>query len=103
MAEVRLRLWRLEDADDVAVIVDDEQPGWVAVRPPEPASEAVRRDAVHEVDRPAAELSYWLVSEARGRGVACAAVRDDAFCCARHRPAISRAGHRGGQRRFRAT
>jgi len=112
MAEVRLRPWRLEDADDVAVMIDDEQlrpwsvigadleswirqeiaevrgpsraiclsdddraVGRVAVRPPESASEAVRCDAVHESDRPAGELSYWLVPEARGRGVAYAAVR----------------------------
>jgi [ribosomal protein S5]-alanine N-acetyltransferase len=112
MAEVRLRRWRLEDADDVAVMLDDEhlQPwstmgadleGWirreiaeargpsraicladderalgrVAVRPPELASQAVRCDAVHEDDRPAGELSYWLVPEARGRGLAAAAVR----------------------------
>src|ERR1700755_2401418 len=105
MAEVRLRRWRLEDADDVAVMADDEylQPwstmgtdleGWirrevaepkgpsraicladddralgrVAVRPPELASEAVRCDAVHDADRPAGELSYWLGPEGRGRG-----------------------------------
>jgi RimJ/RimL family protein N-acetyltransferase len=112
MAEVRLRRWRLEDADDVAMMLDDEhlQPwstmradleGWirrevaqatgpsraiclgdddralgrVAVRPPELASQAVWCDAVHEADRPAGELSYWLVPEARGRGLAAAAVR----------------------------
>ena len=112
MADVRLRRWRLEDADDVAVMIDDEHlrpwsamgadlEGWirgevaeargpsraicladddralgrVAVRPPELASAAVRCDAVHHVDRPAGELSYWLVPEARGRGLAYAAVR----------------------------
>jgi RimJ/RimL family protein N-acetyltransferase len=112
MAEVRLRPWRLEDADDVAVMIDDEHlrpwsvmgadlEGWirreiaeargpsraiclsdddraigrVAVRPPEFASEAVGCDAVHESDQPAGELSYWLVPDARGRGLASAAVR----------------------------
>jgi ribosomal-protein-alanine N-acetyltransferase len=45
------------------------------VRLPGFASEAVRCDAVHEVDRPDGELSYWLVPEARGRGLAYAAVR----------------------------
>jgi [ribosomal protein S5]-alanine N-acetyltransferase len=112
MAEVRLRQWRLEDADDVAVMVDDEhlRPwsvmgadledwirrevaevrgpsraicladddralGRVAVRPSELASEAVRCNAVREADRPAGELSYWLVPEARGRGLATGAVR----------------------------
>jgi ribosomal-protein-alanine N-acetyltransferase len=112
MAEVRLRPWRLEDADDVAVMIDDEHlrrwsamgvdleswirrevaeargpsraiclsdddraRGRVVVRLPGFASEAVRCAAVHEVDRPAGELSYWLVPEARGRGLAYAAVR----------------------------
>ena len=45
------------------------------ILPPELASAAVRCDAVHDVDRPAGELSYWLVAEARGRGLAYAAVR----------------------------
>ncbi|MGI8712620.1 MAG: GNAT family N-acetyltransferase [Solirubrobacteraceae bacterium] len=112
MAEVRLRPWRLEDADDVAVMIDDEhlRPwsamaadleswirreiseargpsravclpdddraiGRVAVRLPRFASEAVRCDAVHDLDQPAGELSYWLVPHARGRGLAYAAVR----------------------------
>lgn len=112
MAEVRLRRWRLEDADDVAVMIDDEHlrpwsamgadlEGWiraeiaeargpsraiclsdddralgrVAVRLPQFASEAVRCDAVDEIDQPAGELSYWLVPQARGRGLAYAAVR----------------------------
>jgi [ribosomal protein S5]-alanine N-acetyltransferase len=112
MPEVCLRPWRLEDADDVAVMIDDEylRPwsamgadleawlqrevaeargpsraiclpdddralGRVAVRLPEFASEAVRCAAVREVDQPAGELSYWLVPEARGRGLAYAAVR----------------------------
>lgn len=111
-AEVRLRKWRLEDAADVAVMVDNEylRPwstmvdgveawirremaeergptraicvadddralGRVALRPPELASEAVRCEAVRESDQPAGELSYWLVPDARGRGLAYAAVR----------------------------
>lgn len=112
MAEVRLRPWRLEDAEDVAVMIDDEhlRPwstmgvdleswirreiaeargpsravclpdndralGRVAVRLPQFASGAVRCDAVDEVDQPAGELSYWLVPQARGRGLGYAAVR----------------------------
>jgi ribosomal-protein-alanine N-acetyltransferase len=112
MAEVRLRPWRLTDAGDVAVMIDDEhlRPwstmaadldawiqrevaqhrgpsraiclpdddralGRVALRPRQFASEAVRCEAVRESDQPAGELSYWLVPEARGRGLACAAVR----------------------------
>jgi ribosomal-protein-alanine N-acetyltransferase len=112
MAEVRLRPWRLADADDVAVMIEDDYlrpwstmgtdlEGWVrreiaeargpsravclpnddralgrvAVRLPKFASQAVRCDAVQEADQPAGELSYWLVPQARGRGLAYAAVR----------------------------
>jgi RimJ/RimL family protein N-acetyltransferase len=112
MTAVRLRRWRLTDADDVAVMGDDEylRPwstlgadldawirgevaeaqgptraiclsdddralGRVAVRPPRFASAAVRCAAVTDDDRPAGELSYWLVPAARGRGLAYAAVR----------------------------
>lgn len=107
MTAVRLRRWRLTDADDVAVMGDDEylRPwstlgadldawirgevaeaqgptraiclsdddralGRVAVRPPRFASAAVRCAAVTDDDRPAGELSYWLVPAARGRGLA---------------------------------
>jgi RimJ/RimL family protein N-acetyltransferase len=45
------------------------------VRLPQFASEAVRCDAVDELDQPAGELSYWLVPQARGRGLAYMAVR----------------------------
>lgn len=54
---------------------DDRALGRVAVRPPEFASGAVRCDAVREVDRPAGGAELWLVPEARGRGLAYAAVR----------------------------
>ncbi|MBV9413741.1 MAG: GNAT family N-acetyltransferase [Solirubrobacterales bacterium] len=113
MADVRLRRWRLTDANDVAVMIEDghlrpwstmgdDLDGWirrevneargptraiclphddralgrVALRPPAFASEAVRCQAVRESDQPAGELSYWLVPEARGRGLAYAAVRE---------------------------
>jgi RimJ/RimL family protein N-acetyltransferase len=112
MPEVRLRRWRPSDADDIAVMVDDEQDrhwstmavdpeawlqreiaeergptraiclpvsdraiGRVALRLPEFASDAVRCEAMRASDLPAGELSYWVVPEARGRGVALAAVR----------------------------
>jgi RimJ/RimL family protein N-acetyltransferase len=112
LAEVRLRRWRLSDAGDVAVMIDDDRLrhwstmgdgldawiraevaegrgptravclpdddrvlGRVALRPPEFASDAVRCEAVRESEQPAGELSYWLVPEARGRGLAIAAVR----------------------------
>ena len=54
---------------------DDHALGRVAVRPPEFASEAVRCEAVRESDQPAGELSYWLLPQARGRGLAYAAIR----------------------------
>ena len=112
MKVVRLRPWRVTDAEDVAVMIDDEHLGhwstmrdgldaWiraevaetrgptraicladddralgrVALRPPEFASEAVRCRAIRTSDQPAGELRYWLVPEARGRGLAFAAVR----------------------------
>jgi RimJ/RimL family protein N-acetyltransferase len=53
---------------------DDRTLGRVAVRLPQFASEAVRCDAVQTSDQPAGELSYWLLPEARGRGLAFAAV-----------------------------
>jgi len=46
------------------------------VRLPESASEAVRCAAVRASDQPAGELSYWLLPEARGRGLAFAAVSE---------------------------
>src|SRR5262249_22294385 len=48
--------------------------GRVAVRLPEFASAAVRCEAVRASDQPAGELSYWLVPDARGRGLAYAGV-----------------------------
>jgi RimJ/RimL family protein N-acetyltransferase len=59
----------------VCLADDDRAVGRVAVRPPELASGAVRCEAVREADRPAGELSYWLVPDVRGRGLAYAAVR----------------------------
>jgi RimJ/RimL family protein N-acetyltransferase len=59
----------------ICVRENDRALGRVAVRLPEFASDAVRCEAVRESDQPAGELSYWLVPEARGRGLACAAVQ----------------------------
>lgn len=58
----------------ICLVDDDRALGRVALRPPEFASEAVRCEAVRESDQPAGELSYWLLPEARGRGLAHAAV-----------------------------
>jgi RimJ/RimL family protein N-acetyltransferase len=49
---------------------DDRALGRVAIRLPQFASEAVRCAAVQTEDQPAGELSYWLVPQARGRGLA---------------------------------
>lgn len=55
---------------------DDRALGRVAVRLPECASEAVRCAAVRASDQPAGELSYWLLPEARGRGLAFSAITE---------------------------
>jgi RimJ/RimL family protein N-acetyltransferase len=55
---------------------DDLAIGRIAVRLPQFASEAVRCDAVQPSDQPAGELSFWLVPEARGRGLAFTAVTE---------------------------
>jgi [ribosomal protein S5]-alanine N-acetyltransferase len=55
---------------------DDRALGRVAIRLPEFASEAVRCAAVRAGDQPAGELSYWLVPDARGRGLAFTAVTE---------------------------
>jgi RimJ/RimL family protein N-acetyltransferase len=54
---------------------NDRALGRVAVRLPKFASDAVRCEAIRESDQPAGELSYWLVPDARGRGLARAAVQ----------------------------
>jgi RimJ/RimL family protein N-acetyltransferase len=53
---------------------DDRALGRVVIRLPQFASEAVRCAAVQPGDQPAGELSYWLLPDARGRGLAFAAV-----------------------------
>lgn len=60
-----------------AICLDDNDRvlGRVALRLPQFASQAVRCKAIRESDQPAGELSYWLLPEARGRGIARAAVR----------------------------
>jgi [ribosomal protein S5]-alanine N-acetyltransferase len=78
-----LRGWlRREMAEDrgptraICLADDDRALGRVAVRLPEFASEAVRCAAVQASDQPAGELSYWLVPDARGRGLAFSAVTE---------------------------
>jgi RimJ/RimL family protein N-acetyltransferase len=55
---------------------DDRALGRVAVRLPRFASAAVRCAAVQTTDQPAGELSYWLLPDARGRGLAFTAVTE---------------------------
>lgn len=55
---------------------NDRALGRVAVRLPEFASEAVRCPAVRSSDQPTGELSYWLLPDARGRGLAFTAVTE---------------------------
>ena len=55
---------------------DDRALGRVAIRLPQFASEAVRSAAVQISDQPAGELSFWLLPDARGRGLAFAAVSE---------------------------
>ena len=55
---------------------DDRALGRVAVRLPEFASEAVRSAAVQTSDQPAGELSFWLLPDARGQGLALTAVTE---------------------------
>ncbi len=53
---------------------EDRALGRVALRLPEHASPAVRCAAMRPDDQPAGELSYWVLPEARGQGLARAAV-----------------------------
>jgi RimJ/RimL family protein N-acetyltransferase len=55
---------------------DDRALGRVAIRLPRFASEAVRCAAVQPGDQPAGEPSYWLLPDARGRGLAFTAVTE---------------------------
>lgn len=77
-----LNAWiRHEVAEDsgpsraICLVDDDRALGRVALRLPDYASDAVRCDAVLGSDQPAGELSYWLLPQARGRGLAYAGVR----------------------------
>ena len=54
----------------------DRALGRVAVRLPKFASEVVRCAAVQPNDQPTGELSYWLLPDARGRGLAFTAVTE---------------------------
>jgi [ribosomal protein S5]-alanine N-acetyltransferase len=53
---------------------DDRLLGKIALRMPGRASPAATCAAIRGSDHPVGELSYWVLPEARGRGVASAAV-----------------------------
>jgi ribosomal-protein-alanine N-acetyltransferase len=53
---------------------DDQPLGKIALRMPSSASPATSCAAIRVSDQPVGELSYWVLPEARGRGVASAAV-----------------------------
>ena len=53
---------------------DDRPLGKIALRMPDRASPATSCAAIRASDQPVGELSYWVLPEARGRGVASAAV-----------------------------
>ncbi|HEX4011688.1 MAG TPA: GNAT family N-acetyltransferase [Solirubrobacteraceae bacterium] len=56
-------------------LLGDERPlGKIALRLPGHASPATTCAAMRPTDAPAGELSYWVVPDARGRGLAGAAV-----------------------------
>jgi RimJ/RimL family protein N-acetyltransferase len=53
----------------------DDALGKIALRLPGQASPATSCAAIRPGDHPVGELSYWLLPEARGRGLAAAAVQ----------------------------
>ena len=60
----------------ICLVDDDRALGRVAIRLPQFASEAARCAAVRTSDQPAGELSYWLLPDARGQGLASTAVTE---------------------------
>ena len=58
----------------ICTVGDDRVLGKVALRLPGQASAATTCAAMRADDQPAAELSYWVLPQARGRGIASAAV-----------------------------
>jgi RimJ/RimL family protein N-acetyltransferase len=53
---------------------DDRALGRVVVRPPALASAALNFAALSDAERPAGEIGYWILPQARGRGLARAGV-----------------------------
>jgi RimJ/RimL family protein N-acetyltransferase len=54
---------------------DDRALGKIALRLPGRASAATEGAAIRPADHPVGELSYWVLPDARGQGLATAAVR----------------------------
>lgn len=70
---VEQRLGRRGPSRAVCRPDDDQLLGKVALRLPGKASPATTCAAIRPSDHPVAELSYWVLPRARGRGVATAA------------------------------
>jgi RimJ/RimL family protein N-acetyltransferase len=81
MSEVGIDAWIAEQqaghrGPSLAICAagDDRPLGKIALRMPGRASPATACAAIRQHDHPVGELSYWVLPEARGRGVATAAV-----------------------------
>lgn len=59
----------------ICTVGADRAVGKIALRMPGRASPATACAAIRESDPPVGELSYWVLPDARGRGLATAAVR----------------------------
>ena len=68
----------------ICVAGEDRALGKIALRMPGHASEATSCAAIAAADAPVGELSYWVLPEARGRGLAGAAVREMVSWAAAH-------------------
>lgn len=58
----------------ICAVGDDRPWGKIALRMPSRGSPATACTAIRATDHPVGELSYWVLPDARGRGIASAAV-----------------------------
>lgn len=77
----------------ICLAEDDRALGKIALRMPGHASPAISCEAIVPSDAPVGELSYWLVPEARGVGLARAGKRDGGVDRGHHAAAYRRARH----------
>ncbi len=83
MSEIGIDAWIAEQQTGnrgpsmaICAAGDDRPVGKIALRMPGRASPATTCAAIRASDHPVGELSYWVLPEARGRGVASAAVAE---------------------------